>query len=439
MRTPQYDMQVFKDRRQRLAERAQGSAVVIPAHPEYIRNNDCHYPYRQDSNLFYLTGYEEPNSLLVFRPGKSPETILFVMPKDPLRETWDGFRYGPDAAKTLFQVDATYTIDKAEEELTKLLKEVDKVYYSFFINKDFDNIMMRVSESITWARSRTNRGNLPFEDVRPLVGELRIRKTGVEIEYMRKAAQISAEAHVEVMRECKPGKNERALYGTFIKAMMERGAAREGYNAIVAGGANATTLHYVFNDQALKDGEMLLIDAGAEYNFYSGDITRTYPINGKFTPAQKRVYQKVLEVQKDLVASVRPGETREGLQKKTIDRLVDVMLDENILRGKKSDIIQSKDYFKYYMHGVSHWLGLDVHDTGVTEINNEPRPLEPGFCLTIEPGLYIPHDDQDVPKELRGLGIRIEDDMLVTVDGAENLTQACPKEVDELESIIGTR
>jgi Xaa-Pro aminopeptidase len=220
---------------------------------------------------------------------------------------------------------------------------------------------------------------------------------------------------------------------------MSRGCAREGYGSILAGGASATVLHYVFNDQVLKDGEMLLIDAGGEYQFYTGDITRTYPVNGKFNPSQKRVYSKVLNLQKSLIEAVKPNETRDGLQKRTVDGLVDVLLDENLLSGKKSEIIEKKLYQKYYMHGVSHWLGMDVHDAGVIDVNGEPRPLKPGFCLTIEPGLYVPADDENAPAELRGLGIRIEDDILVTDKGHENLTAACPKDIDALEGIIGSR
>jgi Xaa-Pro aminopeptidase len=437
MRTPQYDMNIFKERRDELARRMRGAVLVLASNPHTIRNNDVHYPYRQDSSFFYLTGFEESDSIFVFRPGQTPETIMFVQPKDPLRETWDGFLYGPDATKNLFGIQEVYTIDKFEEMLPKLVQGTDRLLYSLFWNAAVDKIILKTVESVAHARSRTNKGNLAIEDSRVVIGEMRIKKSEAELKWMRTACKISSEAHVDVMKACKPGVNERALHGVFLRGIMERGAAREGYGSIVASGASATTLHYTFNDQVCKDGEMLLIDAGGEYNYYTGDITRAYPVNGKFTSAQKRVYNKVLDVQKKLISAVKPNETREGLQKKTIDMLVDVMIDENLLTGPKADLLEKKSYLKYYMHGVGHWLGLDVHDAGLAEIGGEPRPLEAGICLTIEPGLYIPFDDQDAPKELRGFGVRIEDNIHVTATGQENLTQMCPKEVDELEAIIG--
>jgi len=414
-----------------------GSALVIPAHPHFIRNNDVHYVFRQDSNLFYLTGFEEPHSVLVFRPGQTPETVMFVHPKDPLRETWDGFLFGPDQAKSDFGLDEAFSIEKFDEKFAELMKDVDHLYYSFYINREFDERMHRLISEFTSARSRTNKGNLTVEDPRVVLGELRIRKDQFEIDQLQKAATISAGAHKQVMRAVRPGVSERALHGLFIKSIMEQGCAREGYGSILASGSNATTLHYIFNDQVLKDGEMFLIDAGGEYNYYTADITRTYPVSGKFSSDQKRVYQKVLDLAKELVADVKPGVTREGLQKKTIDRLVDVMMSEGLLRGNKQQLIDSKAYLKYYMHGVGHWLGLDVHDAGVISQKGEPRPLEQGFCLTIEPGLYIPLNDEGAPKSLRGFGVRIEDNVVVTKDGSTNLTVGCPKEVDELESIIG--
>lgn len=437
MRTSQYNMSIFQDRRKAISAKLKNSALILAANPEYYRNNDVHYPYRQDSNFFYLTGFEEPNSVFVFRPGKNPETVLFVQPKDASRETWDGFRYGPDAAKTQFNIDQCYTNDRLETELANLLKDVDQVHYTAFVNRDMDALLLKTIEQSAWARSRTNKGNLPIVDPRPLIGELRIRKSAYDVEMQRRACEITSEAHVELMKATKPGVNERALHGLFMKEIMQRGCAREGYGSIVATGGGATTLHYVFNDQTCRAGEMILIDAGGEYNYFSGDITRTYPVSGKFNPAQKRIYQKVLDLQKQLVAEVKPGLTREGLQKQTISGLTDIMIDEKLLRGRKEDLIENKEFMKFYPHGVSHWLGMDVHDAGVTEINGEPRPFEPGFVLTVEPGLYIAQDATGVPDDLRGIGIRIEDDILVTANGNENLTIKCPKEISELEALIG--
>lgn len=437
MRTPQIDVSIFKERRNLLASKIKGGALVLAAHPEVIRNNDVHYPYRQDSNLFYFTGFEEPNSVLVFRPGCNPETVLFVQPKDVSKETWTGFRYGPEAARQQFNIEITHEIESLNEVLPKLLQEVDCVYHSMFVNRDFDATLLKLSEEIALSRSRTNKGHLNILDARPVIGELRLRKTAYEVQMMRKACQISAEAHVEVMKATRPGVNERALHGVFLKAIMARGCAREGYGSIVASGVNATTLHYVFNDQVCRDGEILLVDAGGEYNFYTADITRAYPVGGRFNTDQKRVYQKMLDLQKKLILLVKPGQTREGIQKIAIAGLTDIMIDEKLLKGKRDELIEKKEFFKFYPHGIGHWLGMDVHDIGLTEINGEPRPLEAGFVMTIEPGLYIPREAQGVPDALRGLGIRIEDDILVTADGHENMTAGCPKEISELEAIIG--
>ncbi len=437
MRKPIYDMGIFQARRKILGQKTKGTAVIVPAHPEHLRNNDVHYPYRQDSNLFYLTGFEEPNSVLVFRAGMSPETVLFVQPKDPSMETWTGFRYGTEGAKDNFQVDATYSIDQLEQELPKLLKDVDKIYYSLFINRIVDQAILKITEELAVAKSRANKGNLTIEDTRVLLGEMRIKKSVFEIAEIKKACAISSEAHKDVMRAVCPGVSERALQGVFIKGIMERGCAREGYGSIVATGVNATTLHYVYNDQTCRDGELLLIDAGGEYNFFTADITRVYPVNGKFTDTQKRIYQKMLTMQKDLVNEVKPGQTREDLQKMAINVLTDILLDEKLIKGKKDELIEKKEYFKFYPHGIGHWLGMDVHDAGTTEVSGEPRRLESGMVLTIEPGLYIPHDMPGIAEEYRGIGIRIEDDILVTESGYENLTAACPKEISELEAIVG--
>jgi Xaa-Pro aminopeptidase len=434
MRRPTLDMTVFQERRRRLIEKINGKALLVPAHPEMIRNNDVHYPYRQDSNLFYLTGFEEPESCLLMRPGRTPETVLFVRNKDVLREIWDGFRYGPEAAQQLFLVDKADTIDQLDTVAIDLLAEVDDVYYSFFKNRQFDQHMMQMLETIRYRRGRSGRGVLNVHDAHPLLGEMRIKKSKIEIEWLRKACQISAEAHVEVMKAARPGINERVLHGVFLKAIMERGSPREGYGAIVATGNNATTLHYVFNDQDLHSGELLLVDAGAEYNYMTGDITRTYPVSGKFNPAQRRLYERVLKLQKDLIGLVRPGITLKGLQDRTIEYLTDLMIEEGLLRGTRKDRLADLSFKKYYPHGVSHFLGMDVHDAGLSEIEGRPRPIEANMAFTVEPGLYIPVNDDQAPRELRGIGIRIEDDILVTESGAEVMTAGVPKDIHALEA-----
>jgi Xaa-Pro aminopeptidase len=421
-----------------LAEKAAASAVIIPAHSEHIRNHDVHYSYRQDSNLFYLTGFEEPESVLIFRPGQQPETVLFVRKKDLTRETWDGFRFGPELAKVVFKIDATYAIDDLDEKAVDLLMTVDRVYYSQFRDSWFDAHFEKLMLNVKTKRGRSGKGILPVLDAYPLVGEVRLKKTPYEVAQMRTACEITADAHIELIKKTRPGMSERELHGLFIYEVMKRGCAREGYGSIVAAGKNACTLHYVFNDESLKAGDLLLVDAGGEYNYYSADITRTWPISGKFSEPQKRLYSRVLDLQKRMIEMIRPGLIIKDHQNAAIEGLVDIMLEEKLLKGDKKQIIEKSEFRKYYPHGLGHFLGLDVHDAGAYEIDGKSRPYEAGMFVTVEPGIYIPHDDESAPKELRGIGIRIEDDVLVTDSGVDVLTKDALKEVAELEAAVGT-
>jgi Xaa-Pro aminopeptidase len=433
MRTSHLPKEVFQERRQRLARLIQGSALILPAWPEAIRNNDGHFKYRPESNMVYLTGFDEPGSCLIFRPGKDPETVLFVREKDVEMETWNGFRFGPEGAKKVFGVDEAYTIDQIEEKAPQLLSGCEKVYYSLFKNQEFDLVFSRVMEGVRQLNRRASGGLPVIEDAAVLMGEMRIRKTEVEVEALKKACEISAKAHVEVLKAARPGVSERELHGLFLYSVMKQGAFGEAYNGIFATGDNAVTLHYVFNENVLKDGELLLVDAGAEYLYYSGDITRTYPVNGKFTAPQKAIYEEILAVQKKLIEMCRPGVPHSDLQKETVSGLVDILLNHKILKGSKDEVIESLAYRKYYPHGVSHLLGLDTHDAGAMMVRGQSRPMEAGWALTIEPGLYFPPGDEAVPPAYRGIGIRIEDDILVTQDGPLNMTVLAPKEVNELE------
>jgi Xaa-Pro aminopeptidase len=436
MRKSIYNIQMFKDRRGHLKNQMMGSALILHSHPEYIRNNDVHHPYRQDSNFFYLTGFEEPESIFIFRPGMTPETILFVRPKDQERETWNGFRYGPTGAQSEFQIDQCYLISEFEKMATELLKPVEKVYHQWGINSDFDKQVLEVLDSVRSSHGRSGRGVLPVFDARELLGEVRLRKTKEELVNIRQACEISAEAHCELMRFTKPGVNENQLHGVFIGTSMLLGAQREGYGSIVASGNNATTLHYVFNDHECKDGDLLLIDAGAEYRYYTGDITRDLPVNGHFSAAQKAIYGGILEIQKKIIEMVKPGLAFQRMQEASIEMLTDLMIDLKLLKGKRADLIQNLDFKKYYMHGVSHYLGMDVHDAGQYMLKGEPRKIETNFLFTIEPGLYIPAHDQSAPKEFRGIGVRIEDNILVTDTGFENLTIKAPKEMADVEAMM---
>lgn len=438
MRKSPFSMATFKQRREALKSIMEpNTGLIIAAHPEYVRNNDVEHAYRPDSNMVYLSGFEEPESVFVFRPGFEEESILFVREKDPARETWDGFRYGVEGAKDEYQMDATYSIEDFHRICPELLVDLAGVYINLFSNHWFDSIFEHAFMAVDGLRGRTNRGKLEIKDSRTILGEMRIIKSDEEIAWMRHACEISAEAHIEMMKACKPGMNERALHGLFLYSIMARGSDREGYGSIVAGGNGATTLHYVFNDQPLKDGELVLIDAGAEYRYMSSDITRTFPINGKFNPTQKRIYQGLLDLQKELVDMVAPGMDRSQLQRKSVERVVDILIDEKLLKGSASEIIEKRSYAQFYPHGVGHWLGMDVHDAGAIEINGEPRKFEPGMILTIEPGIYISEHTEGISDDLKGLGFRIEDNVLVTSTGHENMTTVAPKEIEEMENLIG--
>ncbi len=436
-RRPAFDMTVFKERRKKLAAMANGSAIIIPSHPDYIRNNDVHHSYRQDSNFFYLTGFEEPESIFVMRPGQSPETILFTRPKDIERETWDGFRYGPEGAAREFNIDKTYLMSEFDKVIGDLLKPVDRVYYRWNISREFDSRMIGILDSVRSSLGRTGRGALPVHDSWELLGEMRVIKQEHDIKLMRRACEISARGHIAAMKFTKPGVTERQIHGVLLHSFFMENADREGYGTIVGSGAAATTLHYTFNDQICKDRDLILIDAGAEKEYYTGDITRTFPVNGKFTPPQARIYQAVLDIEKVIIASIKPGMLFKSMQERTIGYLTDVMIELGLLKGSKQQLIDSLAFKKYYPHGVSHYLGLDVHDSGLHVERGEPRKLEEGMSFTVEPGLYIPADDESAPKEFRGIGIRIEDNILVTANGYENLTLSCPKEISDLEAIIG--
>lgn len=438
MRKPAEKIEIFKERRRQLGSQIKGSALILAAHPEHLRNDDVHYPYRQDSNLYYLTGFEEPESILLFRPGHTPETVMFVRKKDLERETWDGFRYGPELTEKEFQIDKVYLIDDFKKIAPTLLKEIDQLYYRMYKNPWSDTLVQETLEALRVSQGRTGQGYMTVHDSQLILGEMRLIKSEYELTNLREACEITAQGHIAAMKFTKPGVNERQVQGMIANSFYMRGAAREGYNYIVAAGASSTTLHYNFNDQVCKDGDILLIDAGAEYNYFTGDITRTFPVNGKFTEEQALVYQAVLNVQHKITEMIKPGLVFKTLQETTINLLIDSMLTLGLLSGRKDDIIASQAYKRFYPHGVSHWLGMDVHDAGLYVKKGESRPLETNMCFTVEPGLYIRADDETVPKKFRGIGVRIEDNIRVTSSGCEVMTSSAPKEISDLEKIVGT-
>ncbi len=437
MRKPTESIEMFKKRRQRALIKLGSKALIVASHPELLRNDDVHFPYRQDSNLYYLTGFEEPESILLLLPGKNPQEVMFVRRKNPERETWDGFRYGPADAQTQFKMDAVYPIDEFESRSAELLKGYDGVYYRLRKNPKMDETVLSIVETLKRSQGRTGQGLMSLHDADEFLGEMRIIKGEEELHNQRQACEISAQGHISAMKKIRPGMTERQVQAILQYEFLNRGSAREGYHSIVASGNAATTLHYNFNDQPCRDGDLLLIDAGTEYNYYTGDITRTFPVNGQFKKAQLEVYNHVLNIQKEMIEMVKPGVPFKQFHDKAAELLTDAMLDLGLLTGKRAEMISSGQHRKYYPHGAGHYLGMDVHDTGKYVVNGEPRPIEPGMCFTVEPGLYIPAHDQSAPAEYRGIGVRIEDNILVTSTGYENMTKSAPKEVSDLEKIVG--
>ncbi len=433
MRKPLIDIKYFKQRRDRLKSMAgKDEALILFSGYAPRRSNDTNYKFRVNSNFFYLTGFQEEGAILVYRPGKTPETVVFVHPKDPTLETWEGFMFGKDLAKTTFNFDETYLEPDFDSKIVDLLLEIKSVYFKIGEDSKQDERVLSAMKMVLKKKGRKGYGFQEIKDPDVYMAGLRVIKTEEEIKFMKKAAKVSAKAHIKVMKTIRPGVNEAYLEGVFLSEAMKLGAKNLAYNTISASGNNATTLHYVFNDQECKDGDLYLIDAGVEYEYYTGDITRTYPVGADFTKIQKDVYQKILEVQKDIVALVKPGITFKLLIDRADKVLTKIMIDLGLLKGSIKENIEKKLHKKYYPHGIGHFLGIDVHDIGFYEKNNEEIFFQPGMCLTIEPGLYIPKDDIKAPLHLRGIGIRIEDDILVTRDGHENMTKLVPKEINEM-------
>ncbi|HLL75219.1 MAG TPA: Xaa-Pro aminopeptidase [Pyrinomonadaceae bacterium] len=426
-------------RRPQLAEfmrrMEENSVAVIASAPEAVRSNDTHYRYRQDSDFFYLTGLDEPDSIAVIRPGhgEHPYT-LFVRPRDPERETWEGRRAGIEGARDVYGADAAFPVEEFGEKLGEMLDGARNVYYRLGVRADLDELLVKQIGAMR-QRSRTQRAPDSITDPGALLSEMRLVKTDEEIELMQRAADIAAEAHVEAMRAARPGMYEYEIEALIEYVFRRRGAAGPAYTTIVGGGANATVLHYVTNDSILREGDLLLIDAGCEFRGYASDITRTFPVANRFTAAQREIYSVVLETQLACVEMVRPGVTMEDLNERAVSMLTDGMLRLGLLRGDAEKLVEEKEYRKFFMHGLGHFLGMDVHDVGRYRVDDGPRKLAPGNVITVEPGLYVPADAGDVPERFRGVGIRIEDDVLVTAEGRRVLTDKVPKQIEEIEGL----
>ena len=418
------------------------SIAIIPAAHEATRSYDTEFRFRQDSDFWYLTGFPEPDAIAVIDPSnKKAVFTLYVRPRDLEMETWFGRRAGVEGAVKKYGADRSFSIEKFAADLPKLLDGHEKLYYRFAVDKALDQQILAYLSNQRQRRLKTPYPPHTIADPTLIIGEMRLHKTDDEIEMMQRAATISAEAHILAMKKTKPGMNEFQVESLIESYMRDRGATGIAYNSIVGGGDNATILHYVENNRALKDGDLILIDAGAEYNGYAADITRTFPINGRFSQAQRDVYDVVLDVQLQCIDATKTGNTVKKRQEFSIELLTEGMKKLGLLKGKTSDLIKKKAYMKYYMHGVGHYLGLDVHDAGryfTDQAAKNSRPFAPGMVLTVEPGLYIPPDDRSAPAKYRGIGVRIEDDILVTKEGNRNLTSKVPKDPSEIEALMNS-
>jgi len=432
------DYKYFATRRAFFAEKMQDGVAIISTAPEQLRNRDAHYPYRFDSYFYYLTGFKEPEAVLVIVAGTddtAAKYILFSREKDVEREIWDGFRYGPDAAKEVFGFDETYAVSELDKLLPKLLADQTAVYTAIGQDTAWDQ---RIVGWIGQVREQIRSGvQAPTEirDCRLLLDEMRLIKGVEELQIMRRAAMISAQAHQLAMQTTRPELFEYEVEAELLYTFHKHGAQAPAYTSIVAGGANACVLHYVENNAELKAGDLLLIDAGCELDGYASDITRTFPVSGKYTAVQKDVYQLVLAAQQAAIGKVIPGNTWNDPHQAALHVLVQGFIDLGLCQGSVEGVLASEDYKRFYMHKTGHWLGMDVHDAGEYKQNGQWRTLQPGMTLTVEPGCYI-RPAENVPEHFWNIGIRIEDDVTITQTGHEILSAAAPKEINEIEEIM---
>jgi len=412
------------------------SVAIIPGARETTRSNDTHYKFRQDSDFFYLTGFEEPDAIAVVKPSETHKFALFVRPRDPEREIWDGKRAGVEGAMSEFGAGAAFPAAEFQQKLPEILNDSDVLYYRLGVNRELDDTIIR---EITRQRSLNRKPIHPPEtivDPASIIHELRVLKTPEEIEIMQAAADIAADAHVLAMKAVRAGMQEYQIEALVEELFRNRGATGPAYTSIVGGGANATVLHYINNNAELRDGDLLLLDAGAEYKGYASDITRTFPINGRYTPAQREIYDLVLKAQMSCVEMVRPGVTHDQLKQHSIEVLTEGMVELGLLKGDPEELIKEKKHEQFYMHGLGHMIGIDVHDVGRYYFGQESRALEPGVVMTVEPGIYISPDTKDIPEKYLGIGVRIEDDVLCTNNGPRILTNKVPKHADEIEQLM---
>jgi len=423
---------VYAARRRRLAQAIGDAVAVVPTAPERVRNRDSHYPYRFDSHFYYLTGFTEPEAVVVLAENKS---ILFCRERNAEREIWDGFRHGPEAARERFGFDQAHPIGKLDEEMARLLENRQALYYPMGADAEWDARAIRWLNTV---RTRVRAGIAAPErmhDVRAAIDDMRLVKDAHELGLMRRAARIAASAHRRAMQRARPGATEYEIEAELLYEFRRNGAQFPAYSSIVAGGANACVLHYVANDAVLREGELLLIDAGCELDGYASDLTRTFPVNGRFSPAQREVYEIVLAAQRAALDKVRPGNAWNDPHDAAVRVLAQGLVDLRLVGGSLQEVLEKETYKRFYMHRTGHWLGLDVHDAGEYKREGQWRALAPGMTLTVEPGLYIRAED-DIPERLRNIGIRIEDDVVVCEAGGEVLTAEAPKALADIEALM---
>ena len=430
--------ETFAARRARILDLLpEGGALLLPTSPERTRSNDTEYPFRPHSDFYYVTGFNEPGAWALLKKGAETPYTMFVLPKDPKKEVWTGIRAGTEGAKERFGADEAFTSEQWDEKMAELLQGVDQLWFGFGRHPEVEPQLTGLLGKMRIGR-KGSLGPATMHDAGAFLAEQRMFKTDEELALLREAARISAEAHTLAMEQVRPGMHEYEIQALIEYTFRRQGAWSWAYATIVGGGANACILHYISNNDVLKDGDLMLIDAGAEVDGYAGDITRTSPVGGTFSGAQRDLYQLVLDTQVACIEDVKPGATLEGLHDDVVKRLTTGMIDLGLLEGSVDEAIESEAYKRFYMHRTSHWLGLDVHDVGRYKLaDGEERALEPGMVFTVEPGLYVAPDDEEAPERFRGIGIRIEDDILVTEDGYENLTPGVPKSIEGIEALRG--
>ncbi len=426
---------IYTKRRTRLLQNMQQGIAIIPTAPEVARNADAHYDYRHDSSFYYLTGFAEPEAVLVLIAGRKKQSILFCRDKDPASEVWDGFRFGPEAAKEQFGFDQTFSISRLDEKLADLMGNQPTLFYPVGESMAWDRRILKMRNTVqTKARIGIHAPEV-IRDIRTPLNEMRLFKDKHELKIMRRAASISCDAHRRAMRFTHPDQYEYQIEAELLHEFCSHGARQPAYTSIVAGGANACVLHYVGNNTQLHNGDLLLIDAGCEFGGYAADITRTFPVNGKFSTVQKDVYEIVLAAQIAAISAAKPNKTWNAPHEAALRVLAQGFIDLKLCKGSVDAVLESESYRRFYMHRTGHWLGMDVHDVGDYKVDGKWRKLEPGMSLTVEPGCYI-RPARNVPKALWNIGIRIEDDIVITAKGNEVLTKAAPKTVAEIEELM---